>query len=102
MSKYLDDSFRHMCQTWLTSLPGTGLRLKQNVPLDIYEKEGEYVAVSEQVSTAMSGESLLDAIQCFGEVFQDTFEFLDVLPEKQLGPFPKRQIAKMREYAERT
>lgn len=77
---------------FLTSVGEQGLSLIQPLPIEIHCLEsGEFLAAFREANVAMSGETLLEAVQLLSADLCDRFQTF-TQEETNLGPAPARQL----------
>jgi predicted RNase H-like HicB family nuclease len=80
----------------LTTLAHEPLRMRLNIPATIEGYGEEFTATFSEANVSASGETEADAIANLKESLVSTFEFLESLPENELGPLPARQWGVLR------
>jgi hypothetical protein len=75
----------------LTTFAGEPLQMKLNIPAAIEGDGEEFTASFFEANVSASGETQADAIANLKESLVSKFEFLESLPENEMGPLPARQ-----------
>lgn len=75
----------------LTTLANEPLQMRLSIPATIEGSGEEFTATFSEANVSASGETEADAIANLKDSLVSTFEFLESLPEKELGPLPARQ-----------
>lgn len=75
----------------ITTLAHEPLQMKLNIPATIEGDGEEFTATFYEANVSASGETQADAIANLKESLVAKYEFLESLPENELGPLPARQ-----------
>jgi len=72
--------------------------LRHSIPIHIQPTDGSFVATFFDANISTSGETEEEAFANLKSLIAETFDFLESVPEEQLGPEPFRQLAVLREF----
>ena len=75
----------------LTTLAREPLQMKSSIPATVEGDGEEFTATFYEANVSASGETQADAIANLKESLVSRYEFLESLPENELGPLPARQ-----------
>jgi hypothetical protein len=72
--------------------------LRRSIPVHIRPSGENYIATFFDANISTSGETEEEAFSNLKSLLTDSFEYLDSVPEEQLGPEPLRQLGVLREF----
>ena len=75
----------------LTTLASEPLQMKLNIPATIEGDGEDFTATFNEANVSASGETEADAIANLKESLVSTYEFLESIPENEMGLLPARQ-----------
>jgi predicted RNase H-like HicB family nuclease len=87
---------RHLCRLRtfvvpLATLAPEPMQMRLNIPATVEGDGEDFTATFTEANVSASGETAADALANLKSSLVSTYEFLESLPETELGPLPARQ-----------
>lgn len=89
---------RKQASVAITTLSPEPYMLRRSIPVHIQPSGESFIATFFDANISTSGETQEEAFSNLKSLIVDTFDYLESVPEEQLGPEPLRQIAVLREF----